>query len=69
VWRVEKQGARERRLHGDFRGFLVANFTDENDIGIVTQNRAKTRREGQAALSSPGSGSRREAVFDRVFDR
>ena len=39
------------RVDGDLRGFLVADFTDQNLVGIVTQNRTQSAREGQALLS------------------
>ena len=37
----ENHVAGQRRLHGDLRRFLIADFTDEHHVGIVTQNRAQ----------------------------
>ena len=61
--------AGERCLHGDLRGFLVADFADEHDVGIVAQNRAQPAAESQPGffrnldLVDP-----LELVFDRILD-
>src|SRR5208283_1311829 len=50
VQRGENQVAGEGGLHGDLRGFLVADFADENYIRVVAQDRAQPARKGQAGL-------------------
>ena len=42
--------AGERRLHGNLRSFGIANFTNENHVRIVAQNRAQTARERKTGL-------------------
>ena len=57
VQRREDQVAGQRGLHGDLRGFLVANFADQNHVRVVAQNRAQPARKGQARpFRRPGSG-------------
>ncbi len=59
----------ERRLHGDLRRFLVANFADEHDIRIVAQNRAQPARESQPGLfRNLDLVDPLELIFDRVLD-
>ena len=70
VQRAEDEMAGFRRLHGDFGGFGVADFADENDVRVLAQNRAQAARKGQ-------SGARIhlhlidafKLVFNRVFNR
>src|SRR5437762_10714423 len=40
----------ERSLHGDFRRFGIADFTDHDDVGVLPQNRAKRVGEGESDL-------------------
>jgi len=40
----------ERCLHGDFGGFHVANFADEDDVGVMAENGAQTKRERKAGF-------------------
>ena len=62
--------AGERRLHGDLRRFLVADFTDEHDVRVLPQNRAQRRRERQPGLFLHlHLHDALHPVFDRVFDR
>ena len=69
VDRGEDQVAGERRVDGDLRGFLIADFADHDLIGIVTQDGAQAAREGQALfLVDRNLGDAFELVFDRVFD-
>ena len=39
VQRAEDQVAGQRRLHGDFGGFLIADFADQDDVRVLTQHR------------------------------
>ena len=41
VQRAEHQVAGERRLNGVFGRFQIADFADEHDVGVVTQNAAQ----------------------------
>ena len=43
--RREHKVAGERRFHGNLRCFLVARFTDEDDVGILPQEGAKNTRK------------------------
>ena len=60
----------ERGLDGDLRGLVVADLTDEHDVGVGAQDRAQRGGEGQ-----PGLGvdlhlvDAGEPVLDRVLDR
>jgi hypothetical protein len=46
VCSVEKHKvAGQRRLHRNLRGFLVADFADQNHVRIMAQNRAQPARE------------------------
>ena len=60
----------QRRLHRDLGGFVVADFADHHHVGVLPQNRAQARREGQPDaridLRLPHPVDR---VFDRVLDR
>ena len=42
---------RQRGFHRDVGGFLVTNFSHQNNVGILTQKRPQCRRERQANLS------------------
>src|SRR6266850_6517141 len=62
--------AGERSLDGDLRRFLVPNFTNQNHIRIMPQNRAQPLGKGQSGLfrnldliDAP------QLIFDRVFNR
>src|SRR5713226_42799 len=50
VNRREDEVACERRLNGDLCRLHIANFSDHDLVGIVTQNRPKTARESQSLL-------------------
>jgi len=47
VQRGQHQVAGERRLDGDLGRFEVANLADHDDVGILPQKRAQSRREVQ----------------------
>ena len=69
VQRGENQVAGQRRLHGDLRRFLVADFADENHVRVVAQDRAQAAREGQPGLFGDlDLVDALELIFDRVFD-
>src|SRR5262249_18396327 len=50
VQRAKYQVAGERRLNRVFGSFQVADFADEHDVGVVTQNAAERMSERQADL-------------------
>ena len=61
--------AGERRLHGDLRGFLVADFADENHVRIVAQNGAQPARKRQAGFFVDlDLIDALELIFDRIFN-
>ncbi len=65
----EDKVAGERGVDGDLRRLLVANFADQDLVGVVAQNGAQAAREGEALLLV--DGNLRDAanlVFDRIFD-
>ena len=65
----EDEVSGERRVDGDLRGLRVADFADENLVGIVTQNGAQAAGEGEALFLV--DGNLRDAanlVLDRIFD-
>ncbi len=56
-------------LHGDARGLGVADFADEDNVGVLPQNAAEQRGEGIALGIVDGDlGDAFELDFDRVFD-
>src|SRR5947207_10102843 len=69
VQRGKNQMAGQRRLHGNLGGLLIANFADENHIGIVAQNRAQSARESQPGLFRDlNLIDAFELILDRVFN-
>ena len=44
---AEHQVARQGRLHGDFGCLLVADFADQDHVGILTQHRTQDAGESQ----------------------
>src|SRR4029077_19637604 len=62
--------AGQRGFNGDFGGFRIANFTDHDDVRVLTQNGAKRVGEGKADfflyrdLIDAGN-----LEFDGIFDR
>src|SRR5260221_10355959 len=48
----ENQMARQRSLYGNLGRLLIADFTDEQHVRIMPQNRAQTAREGQDRKST-----------------
>ena len=48
VQRRQHEVAGQRRLDGDFRGFEVADFADQDDVRVLAQERAQRRGEVQA---------------------
>ena len=62
------QVAGERGFHGDFRRFKVANFADQNDVGVLPQEGAQRRGEIQPDLILHlHLVDARQLEFDRVF--
>jgi len=65
----ENQVAGERRLDGDLRGFLVADFADHDLVRVVAQNGAQTAREGESLFLVHGNlGDAAELILDGIFD-
>src|SRR5207253_4110873 len=66
----EHQVSGEGGLDGDPGGFGVADFAQQHDVGVLTEQAAQRRGEGHADLvvhlRLVGGG---ELVLDRVFDR
>ena len=65
---AEDQMPGERGLNGVFGGFQVADFADQNDIGVVPQNAAQGSAEGQSDFGMDlNLVDAVELIFDRVF--
>ena len=61
---------RQRGLHGDLRRLLIADFTDEHDVGIVAENRAQAAGKRQAGFFRHlDLVHALELILDRIFDR
>src|SRR5437899_8553932 len=57
------------RAHGNLGSLEVANFTDQNDIRIVAQNRAQPGRESQPNLLAHLNLNRAfELIFNRILE-
>jgi hypothetical protein len=53
----QHQVTRQRRLHGNLRGLGVADFADQNHVGILAQGAPEPVGEGEpAGLRAPASG-------------
>src|SRR5205823_10213694 len=64
----ENQVAGKRGLHGDFGGFLIADFADQNRVRVLTQHRAKNPAEGQLDFRFDLTlNDAVDVVFDGVF--
>ena len=70
VQRCQHEMTGQRRVNGDARSLRIAHFADHDDVGILSNERAHRRGEGQTdrglhlRLIDPG-----DFVFDRIFDR
>jgi len=61
--------AGEGGVDGDLRGLVVADFADENFIGVVAQDGTQAAGEGEAFLLIDGNlGDAANLILDRVFD-
>ena len=59
----------QRCLHRDLRGFLITNFTDENDVRVMAQDRAQAARECKAGFFIDlDLIDAFELILDRVFN-
>ena len=68
--RAEHQVAGERRLDRVLGRFHVANFADQHDVRVVTQDRTQRRGEREPDLRMDlNLVDAFELVFDRVFGR
>ena len=65
----EDKMAGERRLNGNGGGLAVADLADQNDVGILAENRAQRRCEGEARLFVDlNLDDASDAILDRVLD-
>ena len=65
----EDEVAGERGVDGDLRGLGVADFADEDLVGIVAEDGAQAAGEGEALLLVDGNlRDAADLVLDRVFD-
>ena len=65
----ENEVAGERRLDGNLRGFLVADFADHDFVGIVAQDGTQAARKGEPLLFIHGNlGDTAQLVLDGIFD-
>src|SRR5207253_726270 len=70
VQRAKYEVAGERSLDGHFRRLHIADFTHQDNVGVLTQDAAQPGGEGEANLgpdldlADPGN-----LVFDGVFHR
>ena len=65
----ENKVAGEGRVDGDLRRLLVADFADEDLVGVVAQDGAEAAREGEALLFVYRNlGDAADLVFDRVLN-
>ena len=70
VQRGKHQVAGESGLDGDFRGFKVADFADQNDVGILPQEGAQRGGKVQADLFFHlHLVDAAQLEFDRIFGR
>ncbi len=70
VHRGEHQVSGERRLDGDLRGFVIANFSDHDLVRVVPQNGTQSAGERQPLLFVDGNlRNSADLVFDRIFNR
>ena len=65
----EYEVAGQGRLHGDLGRLLIANFADEDDIGIVTEYRTQAAGKGQTRFfRNLDLVNALELIFNGVFD-
>src|SRR4030095_11547024 len=57
---------RERRLYRDLGGLKIANLADQDDVGVLTQDRAERRGEGDDDV---GVDRHLDDAVDVVLDR
>ena len=68
VERAEDEVAGEGGLHGDFGGFLIADFADQDDIGVLAQHCAEDASEGEFDFRFDlALDDAVDVIFDRVF--
>src|SRR6185436_12150192 len=70
VQRGHHQVSRERGLHGDVRGFQVADFADHHHVRVLAQDGAQSAREGHLDLGVHlRLADAVDVVLDRILDR
>ena len=70
VQRAEHRVPGERRLHGNFGRFHIANLADQDLVGVLPQDRPQALGERVADRSIDGDlDDAVDVVFDRVFGR
>ncbi len=66
--RAEHQVTSERRLNGNLGHFKISNFTDENNVGRLTQHGAQHTLERKAdCFANLALIDARKVIFHRVF--
>ncbi|MNE59856.1 hypothetical protein D3C80_1549740 [compost metagenome] len=59
----------EAGLHGDLRGFLIADLAEHDHVRVLAQNRPQAAGEGQAGTGVDcGLANAGDGVLHRVFD-
>ena len=59
----------QRGVDGNFRGFVVADFADHNDVGVLAQQRPQAVGKSVADFRVDlALVNVRDAVFNRVFN-
>jgi hypothetical protein len=70
VQRRQDEVPRERRLHGDVGRLAVADFADEHDVGVLSEDASEDAREGEALRDVDVALVHAcELVFDGVLGR
>jgi hypothetical protein len=70
VHRAEEEMPGLGRFQRDVRGLVVADLSDENDVGVLPQDRAQPGRERDPGLGVDGHLVHPgKLVFDRILDR
>ena len=68
--RAQNQVAGQRSLYGDLHGLLVSDFTDQDNVGVLSENCTKAPGEVKLDfLFDLDLIDPRQAVFDRILDR
>src|SRR5438477_781220 len=70
VERAQHLVTSQRRFYRDVGGFVVTNFTDHHDVGVLTQDRSQRGSEIETDVTAYRDLiDARELVLNRIFDR